>query len=182
MPCRFHFSNYTSDETWMAALISHILASELAFENGNLQFLISKIIDFSDKKKCFIFDGVFNLVDGIFWHLIIYNTPHDFWELSKTVFITFLVHLGLILEEGACDAPPPPQKKDENYAHRNRVKVKNGDQECTNRFSSDLSTLIETWFLKLDSKLDQIDWELSCCSLISLLFLSEKDGIIKRIL
>ena len=53
------------------ALISHITTSELAFENGNHQFLINKIIDFSDKKKtkkCLIFDGVFSQVDGIFWH------------------------------------------------------------------------------------------------------------------
>ena len=38
--------------------ISHIPTSELAFENGNHKFLISKMI----------FDGVFNQVDGIFLH------------------------------------------------------------------------------------------------------------------
>ena len=32
-------------------LISHIPASELAFENGNRKILISEILDFSDKKK-----------------------------------------------------------------------------------------------------------------------------------
>ena len=50
------------------ALISHIQASELAFENGNRKFLISEILDFPDKKKRLIFDGVFSQVDGIFWH------------------------------------------------------------------------------------------------------------------
>ena len=34
----FPFSNYTPDKTWMA-LISHISASKLAFENGNVNFL-----------------------------------------------------------------------------------------------------------------------------------------------
>ena len=50
------------------ALISHIQASELAFENGNRKFLISKILDFSDqkKKKSLIFDGIIIQVDGIF--------------------------------------------------------------------------------------------------------------------
>ena len=33
------------------ALIPHIPASELAFENGKHKFPISKIVDFSDKKK-----------------------------------------------------------------------------------------------------------------------------------
>ena len=33
------------------AVISHIPASELAFENGNRKILISEILDFSDKKK-----------------------------------------------------------------------------------------------------------------------------------
>ena len=47
------------------ALISHIQASELAFENGNRKFLISEILDFPDKKKRLIFDGVFSQVDGI---------------------------------------------------------------------------------------------------------------------
>ena len=55
------------------AFISYILASELAFENGNRKFLISEIIDFSDKKHL-IFDGVFSQVDGIFDILSIYNT------------------------------------------------------------------------------------------------------------
>ena len=45
-------------------LISHIPASELAFENGNRKFLI-EMVDFSDKKSL-IFDGVFSQV-------------HDFW-------------------------------------------------------------------------------------------------------
>ena len=52
-------------------LISHIPASVLAFENGNRKFLISEIINFSDKKKTkkrLIFDVVFSQVDGIFWH------------------------------------------------------------------------------------------------------------------
>ena len=52
------------------ALISHIQASELAFENGNRKFLISEILDFPDKKtnkkKRLIFDGVFSQVDGVF--------------------------------------------------------------------------------------------------------------------
>ena len=52
------------------ALISHIQASELAFENGNRKFLISEILNFSDKKnkqkKRLIFDGVFSQVDGVF--------------------------------------------------------------------------------------------------------------------
>ena len=49
------------------AVISHIPASELAFENGNHKFLISEILDFPDKeKKRLIFDGVFSQVDGIF--------------------------------------------------------------------------------------------------------------------
>ena len=46
--------------------LSHIPASELAFENGNRKFLLSEIIDISDKKKPLIFDGVFSQVDGIF--------------------------------------------------------------------------------------------------------------------
>ena len=50
------------------AVISHIPASESAFENGNRTFLISEIINFPDKKKRLIFDGVFSQVDGIFWH------------------------------------------------------------------------------------------------------------------
>ena len=33
------------------AVISHIPASESAFENGNRTFLISEILDFPDKKK-----------------------------------------------------------------------------------------------------------------------------------
>ena len=44
------------------ALISHIQASELEFENG-------KILDFPDKKntkKRLIFDGVFSQEGGIF--------------------------------------------------------------------------------------------------------------------
>ena len=50
-------------------VISHIPASESAFENGNRTFLISEIINFPDKKnkkKRLIFDGVFSQVDGIF--------------------------------------------------------------------------------------------------------------------
>ena len=53
------------------SVISHILASESAFENGNRTFLLSEIINFPDKKKTkkpLIFDGVFSQVDGIFWH------------------------------------------------------------------------------------------------------------------
>ena len=45
-----NFSNYTPDKT-------HISASELAFENGNRKFLISEILNISDKKHL-IFDGV----------------------------------------------------------------------------------------------------------------------------
>ena len=67
------------------AIISHIPASELAFENGNRKFLISEIINFSTEKKRLIFDGVFGQVDGIFGVLSIFDTPHDFLELSKTV-------------------------------------------------------------------------------------------------
>ena len=52
------------------AIISHIPASESAYENGNRTFLISEIINFPDKKKPtkkrLIFDGVFIQVDGIF--------------------------------------------------------------------------------------------------------------------
>ena len=52
------------------ALIAHIQASELAFENGNRKFLISEILDFPDKKKYkkkrLIFDGVFSQEGGIF--------------------------------------------------------------------------------------------------------------------
>ena len=33
------------------ALISHTMASELAFDNGNRKFIISEIPDFPDKKK-----------------------------------------------------------------------------------------------------------------------------------
>ena len=64
----------------------------------------SEIINFSDKKfkKTFDFDSVFCQVDGIFDILGICNTPHDFGELSKSVFKTF--QLGLILD---ADAPPP---------------------------------------------------------------------------
>ena len=47
------------------ALISHIPASELAFENGNRKLIIGKIIVFSNKKRL-IFDGGFSQVDGIF--------------------------------------------------------------------------------------------------------------------
>ena len=54
------------------AVISHIPASESAFENGNRTFLISEIINFPDKKKNkkkrLIFDDIFSQVDGIFWH------------------------------------------------------------------------------------------------------------------
>ena len=53
------------------ALISHIQALELAFENGNRKFHISEILNFPDKKKQkkrLIFDGVFSQVDGIFGH------------------------------------------------------------------------------------------------------------------
>ena len=49
--------------------ISHILASELAFEKGNRKIHISEIGDFPQKKS-FIFDGVFSQVDGIFWHFV----------------------------------------------------------------------------------------------------------------
>ena len=62
------------------ALIYHIQASELAYENGNLKFLISEIINFSDKKnkkKLLISDGVFSQV-AFFDILSIYNTPNDF--------------------------------------------------------------------------------------------------------
>ena len=49
------------------AVISHIPASESAFQNGNHTFLISEIINFPDKKKQrLIFDGVFSQEDGIF--------------------------------------------------------------------------------------------------------------------
>ena len=47
------------------ALISHIMASELAFENGNRKFLISKILDFPDINKK-TNDGVFSQGGGIF--------------------------------------------------------------------------------------------------------------------
>ena len=46
------------------ASLSHIQASELAFENGNRKFLLSKIIDISDIKK----KRRFRQVDGIFLH------------------------------------------------------------------------------------------------------------------
>ena len=49
-------------------------------------------------KKNLIFDGVFSQVDGIFGILSIYDTPHDIWELSKTVFKTFLAQLGPLSE------------------------------------------------------------------------------------
>ena len=52
------------------AVLSYIPASESAFENGNRKFLISKIINFSDRtkrKKGLIFDVIFSKVDGIFW-------------------------------------------------------------------------------------------------------------------
>ena len=60
------------------------------------------------EKKRLIFDGVFSQVDGIFDILSIYNTPHDFLELSKTAFKTFLAQLGPILEEWHLMLPPPP--------------------------------------------------------------------------
>ena len=64
------------------AVISHIPASESAFENGNRTFLISEIINFPDKKtnkKRLFFDGDFSQVDGIFWHFEYeYDTPNDF--------------------------------------------------------------------------------------------------------
>ena len=45
------------------AVISHIPASESAFENGNCTFLISEMINSPDKKKTkkkrLIFDGVY---------------------------------------------------------------------------------------------------------------------------
>ena len=56
--------------------------------------------------------------------LSIYDTPHDFLEVSKTVFETFLAQLGPILEGGGGKKSPPPQKVVENKAHRNRVKLK----------------------------------------------------------
>ena len=80
------------------ALISHIPASELVFENGNRKFFICKIIDFSEKKSL-IFDGAFSQVDGIFWHFEYIKYLHDFWELSKTAYKTCLAQLGPILEE-----------------------------------------------------------------------------------
>ena len=49
------------------AVISHIPASESAFENGNRTFLISENINFPEKKRL-IFDGGFSQVGGIFWH------------------------------------------------------------------------------------------------------------------
>ena len=85
------------------ALISHIQASELAFENGNHKFLISEIIDISDKKnvkKGLIFDGVFSQEDGIFEILSINNTPHDFLTVHKT----FLAQLEPILEGGGTES------------------------------------------------------------------------------
>ena len=57
----------------------------------------------------FIIAGVFSQVEGIFWHFEYTIPPMIFWELSKTVFKTFLAQLGPILEGGgASDAPPPP--------------------------------------------------------------------------
>ena len=56
-----------------------------------------------------IFVAVFSQVEGIFDILSMHNTPHDFWELSKTVLKTFLAQLGPILEGGLL-MPPLPQK------------------------------------------------------------------------
>ena len=78
------------------ASLSHIPASELAFENGNRKFLLSEIINISDKKTV-IFDGVFSQEDGIFDILSICNTPHDFLRGFQS---------GPILE-GGIQCPPP---------------------------------------------------------------------------
>ena len=74
------------------ALIFHIQASELAFENGNRKFLISEILDFPDKrKKRLIFDGVFQPSRWHFLAFWVYVIPlMIFLELSKTVSKTFL--------------------------------------------------------------------------------------------
>ena len=64
------------------ALISNIQASELAFENGNRKFLISEILDFSDKKtnkKNVRFLTAFLAKNMAFLDILgICNTPHDF--------------------------------------------------------------------------------------------------------
>ena len=45
---------------------------------------------------------------AFFGILSIYDTPHDFLELSKYVFKIFLAQLGPILEGGGHKMPPPP--------------------------------------------------------------------------
>ena len=91
-----------------------------------IKFILAKLAIFLAKKSktLLIFDGVFSQVDGIFFFILSkYDTPHDFWELSKSIFETFLAQFGQILEGGYPMPPsPPPKKVVENYAHRNRVK------------------------------------------------------------
>ena len=61
------------------AVISHIPASESAFENGNHTFFINEIINFPVKKKNVLFLTAFLAMQkAIFDILSIYDTPHDF--------------------------------------------------------------------------------------------------------
>ena len=89
-------------------------ASELAFEKGNCKFHISKISIFSAKKVWFLITYIAK-IDGIFWTFEYIIIPMIFWQLSKTVFKTFLAQWGHPM-------PPFPQKVVEKEAHRNRVK------------------------------------------------------------
>ena len=73
VPWLFHFSNYTPDKTWMA-LISHIQASELAFENCNRKFLIN---------TCFVFIFYTFILNNIHSLLFIFEHP---WEIHSKIF------------------------------------------------------------------------------------------------
>ena len=91
------------------ALISHIQASELAFENGNRKFLISEILDFSYKKRL-IFDGVFSQVDCIFGIFCIYDTPHDFLRAFQICLQNFYSSIRADFRGGGYKLPPPHRK------------------------------------------------------------------------
>ena len=66
VPWLFHFSKYTLDKTWIA-LVSHIPASELAFEKHYKAF--------ESKAK----QSIFSQVEGILWHFEYIEYPPLFF-------------------------------------------------------------------------------------------------------
>ena len=86
------------------ASISHIPASEYAFEKDNRQIYISKISDDS-AKKALISYGIFSQEDGFFYFLSTYDTPHDF---LRAVFKIFCSLIKANCRGGASDPTPVP--------------------------------------------------------------------------